>query len=70
MNLRNLNENLKKSDKENTDLNRSLEVKSEMLEKYRVEVAEMGLMINENKFKSLRVLDVNIIVYSNDNSRS
>lgn len=29
-----------------------------MLDKLRLENAEMGMMMNENKFKSIRVLDV------------
>lgn len=35
-----------------------MDVKNEMLEKLRVEVAELSLVLNNDKFKSLRQVEV------------
>jgi len=40
-------------------MRRTLEVKNEMLEKLRVEVAELSLLLNADKNKSIRTIEVN-----------
>lgn len=40
-------------------MKRMLEVKNEMLEKLRVEVAELSLVLNNDKSKSIRTIEVN-----------
>ena len=51
---------MKKKDKENMELKRSIEVKNEMLDKLRTEVAELSLMINNDKFKSVRTVEAEL----------
>lgn len=42
-------------------MKKMLEVKNEMLDKLRVEVAELSLVLNNDKYKSIRTIEVNIL---------
>lgn len=50
-------DNLKKRDKDNNDLKKQIEVKNEMLNKLRTENAELSLIVNNDKFKSVKQLE-------------
>lgn len=49
---------MKKKDKDHQDLKKQMDVKNEMLNKLRTEVAELSLLINNDKFKSIKLMEV------------
>lgn len=49
---------MKKKDKELYDFKKQVEIKNEMLDKLRQEVAELSIIINNDKFKSIRTIEV------------
>ena len=55
--LKKFEEKVKSKDKEILDQKRLIEVKNDTLEKLRNELQDLGLLINNDKFKSLRVID-------------
>lgn len=48
---------MKKKDKDHQDLKKQMDVKNEMLNKLRTEVAELSLLINNDKFKSIKLME-------------
>lgn len=53
----------KKQAKESLDMKKIIDVKNEMLDKLRGEVAELSLVLNSDKNKSLRSVEVNKFCY-------
>ena len=55
--LKKFEEKVKSKDKEILDQKRLIEVKNDTLEKLRNEIQDLGLLINNDKFKSLSVIE-------------
>ena len=55
--LKKFEEKVKSKDKEILDQKRLIEVKNDTLEKLRNEIQDLGLLINNDKFKSFRVIE-------------
>ncbi|KAL4453533.1 hypothetical protein ABPG73_020495 [Tetrahymena malaccensis] len=55
--MQKLQELCKKHQKDNIDMKKMLEVKNEMLDKLRMEVAELSLVLNNDKYKSIRTIE-------------
>ena len=53
---------MKKKEKENVDMKKTLDVKNEMLDKIRTEYAELSLLLNNDKYKNIR--NVEVIFYN------
>ncbi len=51
-------ENIKKVERENVELRKALDLKSDLLEKYKEENTEMSAVINSDKFKSIKTIEV------------
>lgn len=45
-------------------MKKMLDVKNEMLDKLRMEVAELSLVLNNDKYKSIRTIEVIILIYN------
>ena len=58
-----LEEQFKKKEKENDELLKQIEVKNKALEKLRNEVTELSMVINSDKFKSIRSLESELRKY-------
>lgn len=52
-----MDDKMKQKDKEILEQKKLIEVKNETLEKLRNELQDLGLLINNDKFKSLRVIE-------------
>ncbi len=52
---------MKKKDKDNAELRKQIDIKNEMLERLRKELAELSLIMNNDKFKSLRTVEVEFL---------
>jgi hypothetical protein len=56
-----MEEAMKKKDKDNAELRKQIDIKNEMLERLRKELAELSLIMNNDKFKSLRTVEVEFL---------
>ncbi|EAR82551.3 hypothetical protein TTHERM_01108530 (macronuclear) [Tetrahymena thermophila SB210] len=55
--MQKLQELCKKHQKDNVDMKKLIDVKNEMLDKLRMEVAELSLVLNNDKYKSIRTIE-------------
>lgn len=53
-----MNENAKKSDKEKTELRKSLQVKTDMADKLKKENNDLSVMLTKDQFKTVRLMEV------------
>ena len=53
-----LNENNKKSEKEKNELKKTIQAKSELIDKLKKETSDMSSILNKDQFKTVKIIEV------------
>jgi len=54
-----LNENNKKSEKEKNEMKKTIQAKSDLIDKLKKETSDMSAILNKDQFKTVKIIEVN-----------